>query len=67
MQFYKQQNIGYASVCNWRKLLLGQPASEASDSSEAGFLDLSSLMGVSSSTGPGWNLVLNLGNGVHCG
>ncbi|WP_372971484.1 IS66 family insertion sequence element accessory protein TnpA [Marinobacter sp.] len=64
-QFCKQQNIGYASFCNWRKRLLDSPVNEASDSSEAGFLDLSSLMGASSSAGPGWNIVLSLGNGVE--
>lgn len=66
-QFCKEQNIGYASFCKWRKRLLDQPVrvSEASDSSEAGFLDLSSLMGASSSTGSGWNIVLSLGNGVE--
>ena len=63
-QFCKQENIGYASFCNWRKRLLNQPASAASDSGEAGFLDLSSLMGAAQS-GPGWNIVLSLGNGVE--
>lgn len=64
-KFCKQENIGHASFCNWRKRLLNQPASEASDSGEAGFLDLSSLMGASPSSGPGWNIVLSLGNGVE--
>jgi len=34
---------------------------------EAGFLDLSSLMGASSSAGSdlGWNIMLSLGNGVE--
>ena len=64
-QFCKQQNIGYASFCIWRKRLTDLPASDASDSSEAGFLDLSSLMGASSSAGSGWNIVLSLGNGVE--
>ncbi len=65
MQFCKQQNIGYASFCNWRKRLSYQPLSEVSDSGEAGFLDLSSLMGASPSSGSGWNIVLSLGNGVE--
>lgn len=65
MQFCKQQNIGYASFCKWRKRLLDQPVSEASDSSEAGFLDLSSLMGAPPSSGSGWNIVLSLGNDVE--
>ncbi|KKM65328.1 hypothetical protein LCGC14_1492360 [marine sediment metagenome] len=64
-QFCKQQNIGYASFCNWRKRLFDQPVSDSADSGEPGFLDLSSLMGGSSSSGPGWNIVLSLGNGVE--
>lgn len=65
MQFCKQQGIGYASFCNWRKRLSECPVSDSSGSGEAGFLDLSSLMGASSSSGPGWNIVLSLGNGVE--
>ena len=65
MQFCKQENIGYASFCNWRKRLSDHPVSVDSNSSEAGFLDLSSLMGASPSSGPGWNIVLSLGNGVE--
>lgn len=64
-QFCKQENIGYASFCNWRKRLSETSTSDASDSSEASFLDLSSLMGTSQSAGPGWNIVLSLGNGVE--
>ncbi|WP_421911633.1 IS66 family insertion sequence element accessory protein TnpA [Marinobacter sp.] len=64
-QFCKQENIGYASFCNWRKRLSEKPVGDASDSSEASFLDLSSLMGTSPSSGPGWNIVLSLGNGVE--
>ena len=65
MQFCKQQSIGYASFCNWRKRLCDLPAGESAGSSEAGFVDLSSLMGASSSSGLGWNIVLSLGNGVE--
>lgn len=65
MQFCKQQSIGYASFCNWRKRLSDVPAGESAGSAEAGFVDLSSLMGVSSSSGSGWNIVLSLGNGVE--
>jgi hypothetical protein len=65
MQFCKQQSIGYASFCNWRKRLLDQSAGASADSGEASFLDLSSLMGASQSSSPGWNIVLNLGNGVE--
>jgi len=63
-QFCKQENIGYASFCNWRKRLSEEPVGNASDTGEASFLDLSSLMGTPSS-GPGWNIVLSLGNGVE--
>lgn len=65
MQFCKQQSIGYASFCNWRKRLSDVPAGESAGSAETGFVDLSSLMGASSSSGAGWNIVLSLGNGVE--
>ena len=65
MQFCKQEKIGYASFCKWRKRLFEEPVEDASDSGEASFLDLSSLMGGSPSSGPGWNIVLSLGNGVE--
>jgi hypothetical protein len=65
MQFCKQETIGYASFCNWRKRLSQSPVGDSSDSSEAGFLDLSSLMGGSPSSGPGWHIALSLGNGVE--
>lgn len=65
MQFCKQQSIGYASFCSWRKRLSESPVSDSTSSDEAGFLDLSSLMGASSSSGSGWNIVLSLGNGVE--
>jgi len=61
-QFCKREAIGYASFCNWRKRLLSEPGSEVSYSDNAGFLDVSSLMG---SSGAGWNIVLSLGNGVE--
>jgi len=64
-QFCKQENIGYTSFCHWRKRLSDHPVSSDSNSSEASFLDLSSLMGASPSSGPGWNIVLSLGNGVE--
>jgi hypothetical protein len=64
-RFCKQENIGYASFCNWRKRLAGEPVVDSPGSGEAGFLDLSSLMGGSQSSGPGWNIVLSLGNGVE--
>jgi hypothetical protein len=65
MQFCKQEDIGYASFCNWRKRLSEEPVADSAGSGEAGFLDLSSLMGASTSSGPGWNIVLSLGNGVE--
>ena len=65
MQFCKQHQIGYASFCNWRKRLSDRPLSDASDSGEANFLDLSSLMEASTSSRPGWHIVLSLGNGVE--
>ena len=64
-QFCKQEKIGYASFCNWRKRLSDPSTDESSGPGEAGFLDLSSLMGNSPSSGPGWNIVLSLGNGVE--
>lgn len=64
-QFCKQENIGYASFCNWRKRLSDQSTDDSAGSGEANFLDLSSLMGTSQSTGPCWNIVLSLGNGVE--
>lgn len=64
-KFCKQENIGYASFCNWRKRLSDPSTDDSAGSGEANFLDLSSLTGTSSSSGPGWNIVLSLGNGVE--
>ncbi|WP_255319135.1 IS66 family insertion sequence element accessory protein TnpA, partial [Vreelandella aquamarina] len=64
-KFCKQENIGYASFCNWRKRLSDPSTHDSAGSGEAGFLDLSSLMGNSPSSGPGWHIVLSLGNGVE--
>ncbi|MEC9385885.1 MAG: IS66 family insertion sequence element accessory protein TnpB [Pseudomonadota bacterium] len=64
-QFCKQEEIGCASFCNWRKRLSDPSTDESSGPGEAGFLDLSSLMSNSPSSGPGWNIVLSLGNGVE--
>ncbi|MBE5038843.1 IS66 family insertion sequence hypothetical protein [Schaalia georgiae] len=64
-KFCKQGNIGYASFCNWRKRLSDPSTNDSTGSGEAGFLDLSSLMGNSPSSGPGWHIVLSLGNGVE--
>ncbi len=62
VQFCNQHDIGYASFCNWRKRLSTIVASE---SEETGFLDLSSLMAGATESGPVWNIVLSLGNGVE--
>jgi len=64
-KFCKHENIGYASFCNWRKRLSAPSTGDSAGSSEASFLDLSSLMGASPSSGPGWHIVLSLGNGVE--
>ncbi|NHN37195.1 IS66 family insertion sequence element accessory protein TnpB [Pseudomaricurvus alcaniphilus] len=59
-QFCKDQNIGYASFCNWRKRL----ASEASDQEQgnpAQFINLGSLQ----ANARGWTITLSLGNGVE--
>ncbi len=64
-QFCKRENIGYASFCNWRKRLSDQSTDDSASSGEASFVDLSSLMGTSQSSGSGWNIVLSLGNGVE--
>ena len=63
VQSCKQQDIGYASFCNWRKRLSDNQLDEPSLSKDTGFLDLTSLM--SQSSEPGWNIVLSLGNGVE--
>ena len=64
-QFCEQENIGYASFCNWRKRLSDPSVDDSAGSGEASFLDLSSLMDTSQPSGPGWNIVLSLGNGVE--
>lgn len=64
-QFCKQESIGYASFCNWRKRLSDQSTDDSAGSGEASFLDLSSLMNTSQSSDPSWNIVLSLGNGVE--
>lgn len=63
-QFCKDQQLGYASFCQWRKRLsrtepktaVNQPLPQPS------FIDLASL----GSTQPGgWHIVLSLGGGVE--
>lgn len=58
-QFCKQEGVGYASFCNWRKRLFNGHGDSAGFG-EAGFLDLSSLMGAFTNTKRG----ACLGNGV---
>ena len=64
-QFCKQEDIAFASFCNWRKRLSDQSTDDSAGSGEANFLDLSPLMGTSQSTGRCWNIVPSLGNGVE--
>lgn len=64
-QFCKQESIGYASFCHWRKRLSEASTGDSADAGDTSFLDLSSLMRASPSSGPGWNIVLSLGNGVE--
>ncbi|MEH6501451.1 MAG: IS66 family insertion sequence element accessory protein TnpB [Pseudoalteromonas distincta] len=63
-QFCKERSIGYASFCHWRKRLADCPVADVSTPDQAGFLDLSALMD-GAAPGPGWNIVLSLGNGVE--
>jgi putative transposase len=65
MQFCRQENIGYASFCNWRKRLSGAPVADSAASGKAGFMILSSLMSTSPSSVVGWNIMLSLGNGLE--
>ncbi|CAO1659229.1 MULTISPECIES: hypothetical protein [Gammaproteobacteria] len=65
LQFCKQQGIGYASFRSWRKRLCESPVSDSTETEQSDFLDLSALMGASPSCGPGWTIVLSLGNGVE--
>lgn len=62
-QFCSQQDIGYASFCQWRKRLSSPEESVAQrPEPEPSFIDLSAL---GSERTTGWNIVLNLGNGVE--
>ena len=45
-QFCKQENIGYASFCNWRKRLSDPSTDDSAGSGEASFLDLSLSMAI---------------------
>src|SRR5690554_737846 len=68
-KFCEKHGVGYASFCKWRKRLSDQNQSLSDNNrpsaEKADFLDLSALMGSATSSGPGWNIVLSLGNGVE--
>ena len=67
-QFCREQEIGYASFCHWRKRLQpgdgSAPRPTGSDQASNGpaFIDLASLDGCPAS---GWHIVLRLGQGVE--
>lgn len=59
-RFCKDQNIGYASFCSWRKRLASEAqAQKSSDSAQ--FINLGTLQ----SDSGGWTITLSLGNGVE--
>jgi len=64
-QFCEQNEVGYASFCNWRKRFNTQDSPGEESSSEAQFIDLQSLTSTSSPNSKSWNIVLSLGNGVE--
>lgn len=64
-QFCKEQALGYASFCQWRKRLNGTESKTTTDQTNApgpSFIDLASL---GSSQPGGWHIVLSLGGGVE--
>lgn len=64
-QFCKEQALGYASFCQWRKRLSRpeeKTATAQPNTSEPSFIDLASL---GSSQPGGWHIVLSLGGGVE--
>lgn len=65
--FCNQHGVGYASFCKWRKRLSDQSINDnvRPEVEKANFLDLSALMGNSTSSTAQWNIVLSLGNGVE--
>ena len=58
-EFCREQNIGYASFCQWRKRLQQDTSSPSTDGTP--FIDLSSLANEERS----WQIVLSLGGGVE--
>lgn len=65
VQFCKQEHLGYATFCHWRKRLSVCPTHESQTTSDAHFLDLTSMMASAAPSSQGWNIVLSLGNGVE--
>lgn len=61
-RFCREQDIGYASFCQWRKRLLAGEAPQASGTEEPAFIDLASL---GAPVSGGWHIVLSLGQGVE--
>lgn len=63
-QFCKEQALGYASFCQWKKRLAqsDENATAEASSPEPSFIDLASL---GASQPGGWHIVLSLGGGVE--
>jgi len=64
-QFCKEQALGYASFCQWRKRLNRTDPKTTTDQAhtpDPSFIDLASL---GSSKPGGWHIVLSLGGGVE--
>lgn len=61
-QFCREQSLGYASFCQWRKRLAKTGETETGPGSDPAFIDLSSI-GPSSSGN--WHIVLSLGGGIE--
>lgn len=63
MAFCKEQHIGYACFCQWRKRLASSPdAKSVTDHGGQDFIDLSNLNRSDSSS---WQIILKLGDGVE--
>lgn len=63
--FCQQHDLGYISFCNWRNRLTDRDSADNAGPGDAGFVDVSSLMGRAQAGGTGWHIVLSLGNGVE--
>lgn len=64
-QFCKEQGLGYASFCQWKRRLAQSDEKATADeasSPEPSFIDLASL---GASQPGGWHIVLSLGGGVE--